>query len=140
VLLTSTNSLTRIHYYRYCKDVLITAGGTKPSGIFAHYVMPAFSSRDGSQSTNVCNRWMSLLNAEGKANTWKASDPSKSDDDIDDLFGIPPCLVSEGANLSQYRDESLSQTSKHAMAMEQPIPSAWINPAGDTTLAHGGSL
>lgn len=83
---------------------------------------------------------MSLLNAEDEANTWKASDPSESNDDIDDLFGIPPCLVSEGAKLSQYRDESLSQTSKHAMAMEQPIPAAWIDPAGDTTLAHGGSL
>ena len=83
---------------------------------------------------------MSGLNTEDEANTSKASDPSESDDDdIDDLFGIPPRLVSGGANLSQYRDESLT-ASNHAMAIEQPVSSARIDPAGDTTLAHGGPL
>jgi hypothetical protein len=98
---------------------------------------------DGSQPTNVCDRWMSSPSVEGKADI-VADDGSDDGSDLDDPFGISPCLVSESASLSQYRDRSPMQTSKNmlskdTLAMDEPILAAHISPVvGTSALAHAG--
>ncbi len=62
------------------------------------------------------------------------SDLEDNDDcDMDDLFEIPPDLVSESEDLSQYRSDSLPQTFEETPAMEEPFLASYHSPTSHTS-------
>jgi hypothetical protein len=70
------------------------------------------------------------------------SDDEDNDDyDMDDLFEIPPDLVSESADLSQCRSSSLPQIIKDTPAMKEPFLASHHSPTSQTfALVKAGLL
>jgi hypothetical protein len=108
---------------------------------------------DRPQTTNIC--LSNLLpksdqpvhvceNVDGEGDTVTVLDPEDNDDcdmedcDMDEWLEIPPDLISESADLSQYRSESGTQTFKDTVAIEEPFLISHLSPSYTSALADVG--
>ncbi|KAH9203449.1 hypothetical protein DL95DRAFT_451985 [Leptodontidium sp. 2 PMI_412] len=76
---------------------------------------------DDCRPANVYSKWMSRSNVEDGADT--ATDDGVEGEidysDVDDPSGVPPCLVSDSACLSQYHSRSPAQAFEDTLATEE---------------------
>jgi hypothetical protein len=78
----------------------------------------------------------------GEGDTEMGLDVKDNDDwDMNDLFEIPPDLVSKSADLSRYRSDSLPRTFKDIPAMKELFPVTHHSPTSYTfALTKAGLL
>jgi hypothetical protein len=143
---TSAAGIGRLELHRFTTQNFVPPSGTPTTN---QYSINSSWNRDlsaggpRSQSINdypsnllsgtICDNQLSVCdghtrsNHESDGDTIAASDSEGSDDyDMDDLLEIPPDLVSDSADLSQYYGDNLPQTSED-MDIEELFPALHVS-------------